>query len=265
MDEFIVFMGYALIMFAVCMLGAFLPQIKKLNDAQRHMMIALSAGIFLAMIFCLFLPEAYEMAVEEAGYEFGTMSYFILGGFLLIALIDVLIKHFHMASCPCECHKDQHKHELMSLTTFIGLSVHACCDGLALAAAIMGGETVGFIAMFGMSIHKFVETFSLSSSLLLTEESTKRKWTYLTGFSLITPIMGILFYLFFQGLDIHEIAGLPIAFAAGTFMYVTFCNILPEAFHRKDMDLKTFTVVVVGVVIAVATLALASMFGGHAH
>lgn len=263
MDGFLVFMGYAAIMFLVCMLGSYLPQIKKLNDAQRHMLIALSAGIFLALIFCLFLPEAYELCIEEAGMEFGNMSYMLLAGFLVIAFIDVMIRHYHMRACPCECHRDEHKHELMSLTTFIGLSVHACCDGLALAAAVIGGETVGFIALCGMCLHKFVETFSLSSSFLLSDGNSKRKWTYLTAFSLITPVAGIVFYLFLNGLDIHNVAGLPMAFAAGTFMYVTFCDILPEAFHRKEMDLKTFVVIAAGVAIAVVCLALVEMTGGH--
>lgn len=263
MDGMIVFVCYAAIMFAVCMVGAYVPQVRRFDDRQRHALIALSAGIFLALLFLLLIPETIEL--NEANHDHEGLAYAMLAGFLVIAFIDVLIKHFHMRSCPCECHQDQHKHELVSISAFIGLSVHACCDGLALAAALMGGEEVGIVALTGMCIHKFVETFSLSSSMLLSGEEARVKWVYLTGFSLITPLMGLLFYLFLSEFDVESVAGLPIAFATGTFMFVTFCNMLPEAFHRKDDELRSFGIVMVGVIVSAAALILASVLGGHVH
>jgi len=61
------------------------------------------------------------------------------------------------------------------------------------------------------------------------------------------------------------VAGLPMAFAAGTFMFVTFSNMLPEAFHRKDHELASFIIVVIGVCISVATILLVGAVGGHSH
>lgn len=264
MDGTIVFVCYAAIIFAVCMAGAYVPQIKKFDDRQRHALIALSAGIFVGLLFLLLIPEAIELN-EESSAGVDGLVYAMLAGFLIIAFIDVLIKHFHMRSCPCECHEDQHKHEMVSISAFIALSVHACCDGLALAAALMGGEEVGLIALAGMCVHKFVETFSLSSSMLLSGEEARVKWVYLTGFSLITPVMGMLFYVFLSGFDVDAVAGIPIAFATGTFMFVTFCNMLPEAFHRKDDELRSFLIVLLGVAISVAAVLLVSMAGGHVH
>ena len=265
MDKFIVLLGYMLILCIVSAVGAYLPQIRKLDDRQTHFLIALSAGIFLGLLFVMLVPEAYELSVEHEGHSFDMVSYLLLAGFLLMALIDVLIKHFHMASCPCECHQDDHKHEITSLSAFIGLSVHAICDGLALAAAIIGGDEIGFVALVGMCIHKFVVLFSLSSSLLLTDKDTRGRWLYLVAFILISPIAAIVFFLFFSGFDVHDVAGLPMAFAAGTFMFVTFSNMLPEAFHRKDHELASFIIVVIGVCISVATILLVGAVGGHSH
>lgn len=260
-----VLLGYMLILCVVSAVGAYLPQIKKMDDRQAHFLIALSAGIFLGLLFIMLIPEAYELSVHHEHHSFELVSYLLLGGFLLMAFIDVLIKHFHMASCPCECHQDDHKHEITSLSAFIGLSVHAICDGLALAAAILGGDEVGFVALVGMCIHKFVVLFSLSSSLLLTDKGAKSRWIYLGTFILISPVAAVIFYLFFSGFDVHHVAGLPMAFAAGTFMFVTFSNMLPEAFHRKDQELKSFIIVVIGVLISVATILLVNAVGGHSH
>ncbi|MDD7423988.1 MAG: ZIP family metal transporter [Candidatus Methanomethylophilaceae archaeon] len=265
MDKMIVLLGYMAILCVVSAAGAYLPQIKRMNDRQTHFLIALSGGIFLGLLFVMLVPEAYELSVEHEGRSFETVSYMFLFGFLLIAFVDVLIKHFHMAECPCECHEDEHKHEIASLSAFVGLSVHATCDGLALAAAILGGEHIGLVALIGMSVHKFVVLFSLSSSLLLTDKSAKGRWTYLGAFIAISPLSAILFYLFFNGFEIYDVAGLPMAFAAGTFMFVTFCNMLPEAFHRKDHELVSFIVIFAGVCVSVITVFLVNMLGGHTH
>ena len=256
---------YSLVLFIVCMAGACLPLISKLTDSQKHLLIAISAGIFLGLIFWLFLPESYELTVEHGGHDFDVVCYGIVAGFLVIALIDCIIKHHHLSSCPCEMHDDEHSHEMLSMSAFIGLSIHACFDGLALAAATMGGETLGAVALGGMCLHKFVETFSLSSSLLLTDESDRSKILYLTGFSLITPIMGLIFFLFLNGFDVDEVAGIPMSFATGTFMFVTFCNLLPEAYHRNDHNLKTFIFIVIGIAIAAICMTLVGMTGGHDH
>ena len=269
MEGFLVFALYSLVLFAVCMAGAYLPQIRQLNDTQKHLLIALTAGIFLGLLFWLFLPESYELTVEHGGHDFSVMCYAIVAGFLIISFIDVLIKirfgegvHHHGHD---EDDDDDHAHELVSISAFVGLSIHAACDGLALAAVTIGGETLGAVALGGMCLHKFIETFSLSSSLLLTEDDKKRRWMYLTGFALITPIMGMVMFLFLNGIDVDGITGIPMSFAAGTFMFVTFCDMLPEAYHRKDNSLRTFFVIVIGLVIAAACMTVVNMVGGHHH
>ena len=263
MDSLAVFLIYAGVMFVVCMVGSYLPQIREFNDSQKHLLIALSAGIFLATLFCLFIPESFELTVESGDFGADQMAYMMLFGFLLLAFIDMLIKHKHSHDCACELHEDEHKHELVSISAFIGLSIHAACDGLALAAATFGGEEIGLVALGGLCLHKFVETFSLSSSMLLSDDDARERWMYLIGFSLITPVLGTLFFLFFNGLDVDSIAGLPMCFATGTFMFVTFCDILPEAFHREKSDFKAYGMVVLGAVIAVLCLILIEMMGAE--
>ena len=42
-------------------------------------------------------------------------------------------------------------------------------------------------------------------------------------------------------------------------------NMLPEAFHRKDHELKSFIIVLIGVCVSVATILFVNMVGGHSH
>lgn len=260
MDSIIVFAGYALVLLAVSMAGAFIPHVRKLKDEQAHLLVALSTGIFLGLLFMMLLPEALE-ETEHGGHDMHFAMYTILAGFVVIMLIEMVMKHRHMSGCSCQCCEDAHSHKITSISSFIGLSVHAACDGLALAATFLAGEEVGFLATVGMCIHKFVVLFSLSSTMLLTNMSRREMLRYLLGFSLITPLAGLLFFGLLSGFDLEGITGLPLAFAAGTFMYVALCDMLPEAFHRKNQDIRSFILILVGI----AAIAVISLLFPHVH
>ena len=104
-----------------------------------------------------------------------------------------------------------------------------------------------------MCIHKFVVLFSLSSMMLVTDIPKKKSMKYLLCFALVTPIAGLAFFALMSGMsDIEGMSGIPLAFAAGTFMYVALCDMLPEAFHRKKQDMLSFGLLIVGVLIILA-------------
>ena len=260
METALTLLIYTIALIAVSLLGAYMPYIRKLTDTQIHLLIAMSTGIFLGILFFLLLPEAIHECAE-GNIEEKYMMIFVLAGFLTILLVDVLIKHFHMAGCPCECHEDQHRHRIGSLSAFIGLSVHALVDGLVLAAGLIAGNDIGWLALAGMCVHKFVVLFSLSSTFLLSEEDKRTIMRYLITFSMITPIGAVISFLILNGASVDGMIGLPLAFSAGTFMYVALCDMLPEAFHRKNQDLKSFLFLSIGIAIAAAVFLLI----GHAH
>lgn len=260
MDPLVTFIIYAIVLVVVSMAGAIIPYIRELEDREAHLLVALSTGIFLGLLFFLLLPEALEEC-EHGGYDTHTVMYALFGGFALIMVIEFLMKHRHMSGCSCQCCEDSHSHKITSMSSFIGLAIHAACDGMALAATFLAGEEIGLIATVGMCIHKFVVLFSLSSTMLLTDIDTRGAMRNLLLFSLITPIAGIVFYLAFSGIAIDDFVGLPLAFAAGTFMYVALCDMLPEAFHRKNQDVKSFVLLIVGIIV----IALISLVFPHTH
>ncbi len=260
METAVTLIIYMAALFGIALLGAYTPYIRELTDKQVHLLVALSAGIFLGILFFLLLPESLHES-SEGGIEERYVMITILVGFLVILLTDVLIKHFHMASCPCECHKEQHRHKIGTLSAFFGLAVHAFVDGLVLATALMADSEIAWLALIGMCIHKYVEVFSLSSTFLLSEEEKGTVMKYLIAFSLITPIAALVSYLVFNGVSVEGMVGLPLAFSAGTFMYVAFCHMVPEAFHREEQDIRSFLFLLVGIGIA----ALVFLTFGHTH
>ncbi len=259
MDNLVTLILYSLGILAISMVGAYLPRVKTLSDRQIHLLVALSTGIFLGLLFLLLLPEALEEC-EHGGIDTHDTMFALLAGFMLIMSVEIYLKHRHMDSCGCEC--DSHSHKLVSFSSMIGLSIHAACDGIALAATFLAGGEIAAITTVGMCIHKFVVLFSLSSITLVTDIPKKRSLRYLLAFSLITPLSGLLFFGVLDGVsDVEGLAGIPMAFAAGTFMYVALCDMLPEAFHRKKQDMKSFLLVLVGV----AIIGAITIFFPHVH
>ena len=249
MDSYVVFIVYAVILLVCSMAGAYLPRIGHLGEKHAQLLIALSAGIFLGLLFLMLLPEALE-ETEHGGFDAHYAMYAILGGFALILVIDFFVRG--------EC-AEGHSHNIASFSSMAGLSVHAVCDGMALAATFLAGEEVGLIATLGMCIHKFVVLFSLSSSMLVSHDDKSKVLKRLFGFSLITPIAGILFMLFFNGIEIDQYSGLPLSFAAGTFMYVAIAHMLPDALH-EGRDKKTIVMIIAGILLM---LAISLLFPHH--
>ena len=261
MEAVATFALYSVLLLVVSMAGALLPRVKKLSDRQAHLLMALSAGIFLGLLFLLLLPEAVHEC-QDGGYDIHQIMYTIVAGFVLIMTVEMLLKHRHMGGCSCECCQDNHSHKITSMSSFAGLSVHAACDGLALAATFLAGEEVGLIATVGMCIHKFVVLFSLSTTMILTDFTQRQSLIRLFAFSLITPLAGVVFFIALGGIgDIEGLTGIPLAFAAGTFMYVSMCDILPEAYHRKKQDLGSYGLVILGIVLILAF----SLLFPHTH
>ena len=258
MEPIILFMAYAALLMAVSLVGAYLPQMGNFRDSRTHLMISISAGIFLGLLMFILLPEALEES-EEGGIDTHYTVMVIAMGFLLILVFNVLMNHKHIVTCGC--HAEHHGHSLVSTSTFVGLAIHAACEGLALAAAFMTGEEIGLMATVGLAIHKFTELFSLSSTMLLAEIEKRKAMVRLVLFALISPIAGLLFFLIFNDMEVEGTLGLPLAFAAGTLMYVTMCDMIPESFHREKTDLKSLALLLVGVGIM---LALALLFP-HSH
>lgn len=262
MEDLATVLIYSLIVFAVSLAGAALPLMIKMNDKQLHLMISLSAGVFIGVLFLMLMPEALE-ETEHGGFEMIDGMYALLIGFVIVLIIDFILKNYMKSECDCETCQDLHSHDITSLSAFIGLAIHACFDGLMLAAAFYGDEEFTVAMLIALCIHKAVVVFSLSSTFILSNRKNKAL-KYLIVFCLISPIAAIVSFLFLDGME-PSFTGLALMFSAGIFMFVTMCDILPEAFHRKNMNMKSIIMLVIGLAIIVIVAILTGMMGGHGH
>ena len=262
METTIVFALFLIVLLAVSFVSAKIPQMLYLNDEQTHLLFAFSAGIFLGALFLIFFPEGIE-ACEHAGFSVNVAFGIVFVGFLAVFITDRIFRHNNASVCCCSACVDRHSHGLTSLSTFFGLAIHAFFDGIALASSFQIGEDVGIMVMVAICVHKIVVIFSLSSVFLLSDRK-KQARIFLAVFCFITPVAAAFTFVFLDNVS-EAVSGVAMAISAGIFAFVTMCNMLPEAFHREKLDVKSLGLLVLGIAVALLATLITAHFGGHVH
>lgn len=222
------------LVFAAGVAGGVLPLVTRWSDRSLHLFITLSCGVFLGAVFSHLLPEIGEQAAEGRSY----LWLVVLAGVLGVYIIEAM-----MVRGP---HKsDVHQHTLVSYAAMVGLCVHSLAEGVGMAGAL-DDEHLAWPMVISVLSHKGPAAFSLATIFVLAEFSRRRILLMILAFSAATPIGMLL-----GGLAIHEFTegSSPIftALAAGTFLFVVLCELLPEVFHHHVDIGKKVIVLLVGV------------------
>ena len=186
-------------------------------------------------------------AHDGAGHSHGPVGpwLWVLVGVLGVFFIEALLipgstnGHGHGHG-----HDDQ-RHSAVGWAALVGLSVHALTAGVALAA-VQEQEDVAGVMLLAILAHKGFESFSLASVFGMTGAPRRRIVAMVVGFSLITPV-GLLL-----GSRVTALLGpggtsILTSLSAGTFLYVSLCELLPEVFHRRQDGPLKISLLLVGV------------------
>ena len=259
MDQLVTVIAVSAVLFGITIVGCYLPFLLKRDNNHLHTLISFSGGVMLGVLFIMLMPEAFHETIE-ADFDFKTACYMVMAGFILLFVIDFLVKKYLGFD---EHGEDEHAHSITSLSAFSGLAIHSFFDGLALAAAFTAGESIGLLVLIGLCLHKTVVAFSLASTMIMGE-NPKTAWTYLIAFALVSPLATVISYAF---LNAGEFAytGPALCLSAGIFMFVTMCDILPEAFHHRSNDPKQLMFLLLGLAVAIIVAAVSGTLMGDLH
>lgn len=134
----------------------------------------------MGILFLMILPEAVEEGLEN--YSGTAVCACILIGFLFIFLIDFWMNHRNGGG---------HTHEFTSWAAFTGMIIHAAFDGLALGVGFVEGGVEGAMLLAAVCVHKFVEVFSVSSTMSMILDRRKT-YAAMALFSAVTPIGAVI-------------------------------------------------------------------------
>ena len=264
---------------AVALLGGAPPLLQRWSPRALHGLVALSTGVFLGTLLHVLgelfgFGHAHEAVahphdhahghVHDYAHEAEGLGSLALGsssaalwtalalGFLVPYLLHRAARARHAHGHDEHAHADAAKHRFVLRASYLGLALHALLAGVGLSGVVGESSALTETAASGLVIaflaHKGIETFSLGTLMRLAELTLSRAFAWLFAFAWITPAGLWLGSVAFESLGLG--ASLAAAFSAGTFLFVTAVELLPESFHGAAARVGQTVRIAVGAAVA---------------
>jgi len=230
-----IFYPFLMFIFAITMIGGWIPTIKLWSQETFRLVISFCAGILLGAVFFHVLPEISTVLGRHLGYS-------VMFGFLLIFVLEKFIMVHPCEEGECDYHK-------IGVAAYIGIGFHSILDGVAIGAGTM--MNLSSIIIIAVTIHKFPAALALSSLLVKGKEYTKKKiLVSMFIFSLATPLGALISVFAFQGLDDYIIAT-ALGISAGTFLFISIGDLLPTVYEEHEKGYKNLVSLCLGTLVMI--------------
>ncbi|KAM4809104.1 zinc transporter ZIP2 [Rhinophrynus dorsalis] len=143
-------------------------------------------------------------------------------------------------------HPNLHYASFRSLILFLSLSIHSVFEGLAIG--LQSSYSSALQVAIAVLIHKGIIVFSLSLKLLQSRICPLWLAIYIVTFSFMSPLgitIGIIVTLK-KTTVITLVQAVLEGISSGTFVYVTFLEILPQELNTEDRPLMKVLFIVIG-------------------
>ena len=175
-------------------------------------LISFGAGVMLAIAFLNLIPEA------SAIYTYSWRMVFV--GFLAFYVLqNIIMVH--------PCHDEECKTHLGVLST-VGFSIHSLLDGLIISIGFGAGTALGILTAIAVILHKLPDGITITG-ILVHAGAGRKKILFFSGLmAFLTPLGAAVSYFFLRGLP-KEYFGILTAMTAGSFIYLSASDLLPES------------------------------------
>ncbi len=239
---------WAAITFATPLIIALHP-LSRFRTSERtlHLMLGFSAGILGGVTFVDILPEAFG-TTSGTGLNLASLG-IAIGFFLLLVEERYLIGSGELHGGQFHIHDNRTmldpRHGSVGLSA---LTVHGFMDGFVIPVSFSAGAEVGTVVTFAVVLHQIPDSFAALSLALGTTESKRRAAWYVLVTAVDTPL-GIGLGALLVGLGSFMIP-LGLGISAGTFIYVSASDLVPELQHRTRSPLVVVSMILGFVVVA---------------
>jgi zinc transporter ZupT len=247
----------AVLLLATALAGGLLLPLRRLSGRALHVALAAATGILLGAVFLDLLPalehddhehahapttaqHATEPGHDDHSHEGDSHAghahadpvtmqrwFAVLAGLLLVYLVESL-------ALRTLDRDDHHRHRSVAWGALLGLTLHAAVRGLdlSIADAATSTSTVPVVAL----LHRAAEAFALATIFALA------------GIR-VAPV-GLLVGRALALSHAPHALGILQGLAAGIFLFVTLCELLPEVFHHREDGLAKIALLGSGVTAA---------------
>ena len=198
--------------------------------------------LFHINLFSFFQVNSSAFPVPEFTVSFG---------FLFVLIVEQIVKEFRDFSTDTEEseNRDESRNHpsFRSFMLLLALSLHSVFEGLAIG---LQPDMNNIIQIFiAVTLHKVIIAFSLGLNLIQTNLSLSSIVKSNVIFSIASPIgmaAGILVDEFGKSDVSNIVSGVLQGLACGTFVYVTFFEILPHELNSNESRLCKLVTLILG-------------------
>jgi len=224
------------------------------NSIVQSYMNSFASGVFLSLVFGNLLPESLD-GFKELGYK--NLGYWVvLGGYVVVFGIGkVCLSHSHISDYVqldakmniTKNQKNKTKHNKKKkvennkkknvLILLAALGIHSILEMTAVGISETFSEMV--LLSLSMALHQPAESISLLAAFLKSGMTRKRIKKCLIVFSTMGPI-GMMLGMMIHQFSIPLLNSVLHALVAGTFLYVSATEIIPEEWDHGERKWKKF-------------------------
>jgi zinc and cadmium transporter len=193
------------------------------------LLISFSAGALIGGAFLHLIPEA----VEKSGH--GEVYLFVIVGFILFFILE---KYLHWR----HCHKGKCEIHTFTYLNLIGDGVHNFIDGLIIGSSFVVSINFGIATSFAIIMHEIPQEIG-DFGVLVYGGLNKNKALFYNFLSAITAILGTVIGFVLANIS-DSFLKLLMPMAAGGFIYIASCDLIPELHKQEDIKKASLSMVV---------------------
>ncbi len=209
-----------------------------ISDRIFHLMLGLSAGILGGLATIDILPEAFATAADTPGLPPQAVPIGVAAGFFLLFVVERHLLKPEGAHPHFENGKPIRSFGSLAVSA---LTVHGTMDGFVIPLGFAISTTVGTVIVLAVALHQIPDSFAALTVGLVSGSSKRTALGYVAATAADTPI-GIALGVLFLGVGTTWLA-VGLAFSAGTFLFVSAADLIPELQHRSRSFHVTLAVI----------------------
>jgi len=202
---------------------------KKSLDSILLILIGFSAGGLAGGAFLHILPESLEHCPDVTA-----VLLYVIYGFIIFFFLERYLYWRHCHDANCNVHP-------FTYLNLIGGSIHNFSDGLIIGATFFAGVNLGIVATLAIIFHEIPREIG-DFGVLLYGGFSRSKALFYNFITALTSVAGTLIgYILADKVKGFSCVILPIA--AGGFIYIAACDLIPEIHKQTDMRKSNLSMV----------------------
>ncbi len=205
----------------ISLIGVFALVIK--DDLLKKIivfLVAFAAGGLIGGAFLDILPEAMEYVKDT-----GQLFIYVIAGFYVFFILEKYLHWRHCHAAQCEVHR-------FTYLNIVGDIVHNFCDGLIIGAIFLVDVKLGIATTLAIIFHEIPHELG-NFAVLIYGGFSKFKALAFNFLSSLFAIAGTLFGYYLSS-KINGFVGVLLPAAAGGFIYIAACDLIPELHKEED-------------------------------